>query len=101
MSLAASPLASPARASSLAGLPATLVVSCECDPLRDEAEDYGQALEAAGVATKVVRLPGLVHGAYNMSAFIPRVGEFNDAVSAFLAPLMERTTVGSSLGNAP
>ncbi|MCC2656109.1 MAG: putative flavoprotein involved in transport [Panacagrimonas sp.] len=88
---AASPLASPNRAKSLAGLCPALVVSAECDPLRDEGEDYGRAMQAAGVSTKVVRLPGMVHAAYNMSAYVPRVAEFNETVSGFLKPLLRRT----------
>ena len=86
----ASPLASPGRAKSLAGLPPALVLSAECDPLRDEGEDYGRALQAAGVPTQVQRLSGLVHGVYNMSAFVPRVAEFNTAIAGFLKPLLQR-----------
>jgi acetyl esterase/lipase len=94
MSNAESPLASPARADSLAGLPPALILSAECDPLRDEGEDYGRALDAAGVPTRVRRLSGLVHGAYNMSAFVPRVAEFNVAVADFLQPLTSRPRAG-------
>jgi cation diffusion facilitator CzcD-associated flavoprotein CzcO/acetyl esterase/lipase len=94
MAQVSSVLASPARAKSLAGLPPALIVSAECDPLRDEGEDYGRALEAAGVPTRVQRLKGLVHGAYNMSAYVPRVAEFNAAVAEFLQPLTNRAKVG-------
>ncbi len=87
---AASPLASPGRARSLAGLPPALILTAECDPLRDEGEDYGKALEAAGVSTRVTRLKGMVHAAYYMSAFVPRVSEFNAAIAKFLQPLRKR-----------
>jgi len=100
MSNATSPLASPARADSLAGLPPALIVTNECDPLRDEGEDYGHALKAAGVPTHMVRLSGLVHGAYNMSAYVPRVAEYNTAVARFLTPLTSRTPVGVGLAGA-
>ena len=92
---AASPLASPGRAKSLAGLPPALVLSAGCDPLRDEGEDYGRALQAAGVPTRVQRLEGLVHGVYNMSAFVPRVAEFNTAIRSFLQPLTRRAPVAA------
>lgn len=87
---AQSPLASPNRAKSLAGLPPALVISAECDPLRDEGEAYGRALKEAGVDAQVRRLKGMVHGVYNMSAYVPRVAEFNQAIGEFLAPVLAR-----------
>jgi acetyl esterase len=56
------PLASPHHASSLSGLPPALIVTAECDPLRDEAELYAERLQAAGVEAHVRRYPGEVHG---------------------------------------
>ncbi|MCW2997672.1 MAG: putative flavoprotein involved in transport [Solirubrobacterales bacterium] len=102
---AISPLASPARAASLAGLPDALVLSMGCDPTRDEAEDYGNALAAAGVPTVVRRIDGLIHGVLNMSAFVPRSRELYDEIAAFLAPRFERDAAaagaGSAAGTAP
>ena len=56
------PYASPLRAPDLAGLPAAYIMSAEYDPLRDEAERYGERLRAAGVATEISRRPGMNHG---------------------------------------
>ncbi|WP_039048656.1 alpha/beta hydrolase [Comamonas thiooxydans] len=44
------PYAVPARARRLAGLPPTLILVGEADPMRDEALNYGARLEAAGLS---------------------------------------------------
>ena len=54
--------ASPLRATSLARLPPAYVVSAEYDPLRDEAEQYGERLRGAGVPVEIVTLRGMNHG---------------------------------------
>lgn len=59
---AANPLASPMRAADLSRLPPAYCLSAECDPLRDEAEIYGEKLRAAGVPAEVTRRPGMNHG---------------------------------------
>jgi acetyl esterase len=50
------PYASPLQSSRLKNLPPALILSAEDDPLRDEAELYGEKLCCCGVATTVVRL---------------------------------------------
>jgi acetyl esterase len=51
------PYASPLQSSRLKNLPPALILSCEADPLRDEAEQYGAKLSACGVRTTVCRMP--------------------------------------------
>ncbi len=78
------PYAAPIRAESLAGLPPAYIVTAEFDPLRDEGEAYGAALEAAGVPTTVVRAPDMFHGFFNMGAYLPGAKTANDGAFAAL-----------------
>lgn len=50
------PYAAPAASTRLAGLAPALILAFDGDPLRDEAENYGARLIAAGVTTQVSRL---------------------------------------------
>ncbi|MBP0596760.1 alpha/beta hydrolase [Herbaspirillum sp. LeCh32-8] len=71
--ITASPLqASPAQ---LKGLPPTLIQTAEKDVLRDEGEEYGRKLQAAGVAVTSVRYNGMIHdfGLLNVLAKVPAV----------------------------
>jgi len=60
----------PLRATSLAGLPPSLVMLARHDPLRDEALAYGEALLAAGNAVTLVEYHGLAHGFISMAGGI-------------------------------
>ena len=74
------PLASPLRASAdeLKNLPPALVISAECDVLRDEGEAFARRLAHAGVPVTAVRFPGTLH-AFMM---IDELARSTQAVSA-------------------
>ncbi|HZQ32623.1 MAG TPA: alpha/beta hydrolase, partial [Mycobacterium sp.] len=52
----------PAHATDLTGLPQAIVVTAECDPIRDWGERYATRLRDAGVQTTITRYPGAYHG---------------------------------------
>ncbi len=57
-----SPDVSPLRASEFAGLPCTLLVTADRDPLRDEGKAYAAALNSAGVDVQHSHYLNSVHG---------------------------------------
>ncbi len=60
----------PLRADDLAGLPPSLLMLAQHDPLRDEGMAYAHALLAAGNAVTVVEYHGLAHGFISMAGGI-------------------------------
>jgi acetyl esterase/lipase len=52
----------PAYATDLTGLPPAIIVTAECDPIRDWGERYAVRLRDAGVQMTVTRYPGMYHG---------------------------------------
>ncbi len=67
---ARNPYASPINAPSLAGLPPAMVITAECDPLRDQGEAYAHRLEEAGVPVQLKRYDGAIHVFFQMGAVI-------------------------------
>lgn len=71
----ANPDASPLRDPDLAGLPPTVVLTAEHDPLRDEGEEFAARLEAAGVDVRMRRFEGQMHGFLTMVNLLPGSAE--------------------------
>ena len=54
----------------------TVIMTAECDPLRDEGEAYGRKIEQAGNKVVVKRFPGVPHPFQHMDAVLDQGKEF-------------------------
>jgi acetyl esterase len=74
---------SPVRAESLHDLPPAFVLTADLDPLRDQGEAYGRALERAGVPVELRRYDGVFHGFFGMRDLLePAQQAFDDVTKA-------------------
>lgn len=79
------PYACPLQSSRMKGLPPALVLSAHDDPLRDEAEQYGAKLAAAGIPVTVKRLGPLPLREPNARCNCVHKDEVLNTIAAFLA----------------
>lgn len=84
MSIRKSPTISPLMADNLSEQPDTLVITAEFDPLRDEGEMYGKALEKAGNSVRIHRVLNAVHGFITYPKFTEPVEETIKVIKEFL-----------------
>lgn len=81
---AANPLAAPLCAPDLRGVPAACILTAECDPVRDDGEQYAARLKAANVPVQQIRYPGTTHALLNMTGRSAQARRMMDDASTAL-----------------
>jgi acetyl esterase len=76
--------ASPARAADLSGTAQALVLTCTCDPLRDEGIEYARRLEREGVRVTHLHFSDQIHGFMSMGKIIRAAGLAIDMMAGVL-----------------
>jgi acetyl esterase len=91
------PRVSPLFECSLSNLPATLIVTAECDPLRDDGERHAEALRQAGVTVELRRYRGTIHGFFQMTGALERSRRLHRELGAWMREAVDqaqRVTIG-------
>jgi acetyl esterase len=83
--------AAPLRAADLSGLPPTVLLVADLDPLRDEGLAYAERLAAAGVPLRLHHTPGLVHGFLRFTTRVDAAAAVVPALTADLRALLAPT----------
>ena len=78
------PYVAPVLADDLTNQPETLIITAEYDLLRDEGEDYGHKLRAAGNKVEIQRLPDAIHGFIALMPLFPEVRACYKIINRFL-----------------
>jgi acetyl esterase len=64
------PYGSPGTATNLQHLPPAMVITGECDPLRDQGEAYADRLRTAGIPVELKRYEGMIHPFLSLAGII-------------------------------
>lgn len=75
--------ASPALAKCLKGLPPTLLIAAEFDPLLDDGKRFAEKLKKAGVAVKYSLYKGVIHGFLSFTTFRASQEAFDEIAKTF------------------
>ena len=75
------PLASPQYAD-LRGLPTTMMITAEFDPLREQELDFAERMKESGVKFDLRDYPGLVHGFVSLPGYYPEGRQAIEAIAS-------------------
>ncbi|MCL2634004.1 MAG: alpha/beta hydrolase fold domain-containing protein [Oscillospiraceae bacterium] len=79
-----SPYVAPLLAEDFSGQPETLIITADCCPLRDEGEEFGRRLKAAGNTVVVRRVKNTLHGYFMLSTRFVAVRKSYSIINHFL-----------------
>jgi acetyl esterase len=79
------PRISPLLERDLTGLPPTLVITAEYDPLRDDGEHYARAIRDAGGLASLRRYDGMIHGFIQMTGYVNAASQVQADIAAWIS----------------
>ncbi|CUH45725.1 alpha/beta hydrolase [Ruegeria atlantica] len=81
------PTFAPLHDTDFSGLPPTVVVTADCDPLRDDGAAYCDKISAAGGQAHWINEPGLVHGYLRARTSVKRAADSFERISVAIEAL--------------
>lgn len=88
------PLISPLLEQNLTGLPSALILTADCDPLRDDGKRYADRLNAIGAEVQHINYPGMPHGFLSLAKLCELAPKALRDISQFIS-----TPLNSSQNN--
>lgn len=82
------PYACPGTSKDFSSLPAAIVLTAECDPLKDDGAKYERLLRDSGVRTYYKEYEGMIHGFATWGAVTPKAGEAISDCAAIIKKIL-------------
>lgn len=78
------PYLCPLRATDFKGLPEAILITADCDPLRDEGQMYGKKMQEAGTNVKLINYEGMMHGFFMKPRYFDQAEDAIKQIAEFL-----------------